>query len=269
VYKKTQDKVWLASCLPTLEKEYQFWMTKRITPIGLNRYYNASADSLNEKTYWGIKKRLGKNYDTTLVRTEAERIAIGSHITSELESGWDMNPRFDTRCNDFCPLDLNANLYQYEKNFEYFYAELKSENSDKWKPISQRRKDLLNKYMLNPNDLLFYDYDYKNNQLSRVYSAAVFNALWAKLLTKEQANVVVKNLSKLEFEYGLAACEPGNRKYAYQWDYPNGWACIQYLAVKGLQNYNYQYDASRIAYKYASLVSNNYKKTTNLWEKYN
>ncbi len=269
VYEKTKDKNWLKKILPTLEKEYNFWMTQRITPIGLNRFYNSSPDSINEGTYFGIKKRLGENYDTTIVRTQAEQIALGSHITSELESGWDMNPRFDSRCNDFCPLDLNANLYQYETNFEYFYEQINSDASKQWKPIAEKRKELINKYLFNPNDGLFYDYDYVNQQFSSVYSAAVFNALWANILTDKQAKTVVENLSKLEFKFGIAACEPGERKYAYQWDYPNGWACIQFLAVKGLDNYDYEADASRIAHKYVTLVSSNYKKTNNLWEKYN
>ncbi|OIP83580.1 MAG: hypothetical protein AUK44_04830 [Porphyromonadaceae bacterium CG2_30_38_12] len=269
VYEKTNDKTWLQKVLPTLEKEYQFWMTKRITPIGLNRYYNASPDSMNEATYWGIKKRLGVNYDTTTVRTLDERTVIGSHVTSELESGWDMNPRFDTRCNDFCPLDLNANLYQYEKNFEFFYSELNYKTFNQWKQKSETRKALMNKYLYNTTDQLFYDYDFVNNQLSPVYSAAIFNAMWAKLLTNEQAKVVVHNLSKLEFEYGIAACAPGKRKYAYQWDYPNGWASIQCLTVMGLQKYGFDKDANRIGKKYLKTVSRNYKTTHNLWEKYN
>jgi alpha,alpha-trehalase len=269
VYEKTKDKEWLKRCLPTLEKEYHFWMTKRITSIGLNRFNNNAPDSINEDTFWGIKKRLGENYDTISLKSESQRIAIGSHFTSEFESGWDLSPRFDSRCNDFCPLDLNSNLYLYEKNFEYFYSKTENNTSKKWNSIADKRKKLINKYLYNQNDKLFYDYDYVNNQLSPIYSSAVFNALWAELLTQEQAKELVKHLPPLEFKYGLAACAPGKRKYAYQWDYPNGWASIQYLAVKGLRNYGYKAEASRIAYKYATLVSSNYKKTNNLWEKYN
>ena len=40
VYEKTGDKEWLAKACKTLEKEYDFWMTKRITSSGLNHYSN-------------------------------------------------------------------------------------------------------------------------------------------------------------------------------------------------------------------------------------
>ena len=54
-----------------------------------------------------------------------------------------------------------------------------------------------------------------------------------------------------------------------QWDYPNGWACLHYMVIKGLLNYGYKVEAERIAQKYASVVEKNFEKTGNLWEKYN
>ena len=89
------------------------------------------------------------------------------------------------------------------------------------------------------------------------------------MATKEQAEKTVSYLSKIETEYGIAGCENKDTNMLLQWDYPNGWACLHYMVIKGLLNYGYKKDAERIAQKYAKLVENNFEKTGNLWEKYN
>ena len=269
VYQQTMDIDWLKKCLPTLEKEYKYWMTLHATPIGLNRYTNSNSDKEKLEAFYDLAPRLGKNYDMNAPKSDAEKIIIGSHFLAEAESGWDFNARFDRRCEDFCPVDLNANLFMYEKNFAYFYKLTKEKDASKWTVLANKRKALINKYLLNKKDGLFYDYDFVNNQLSNVYSAAVFNLLWSKALSTCHAKRIVKNLSKLEFEHGISTCEPGKRLYPYQWDYPNGWPNLQFLAVKGLQNYGYESDATRIAHKYVVTVSDNFLLTNNLWEKYN
>jgi alpha,alpha-trehalase len=269
VFEKTKDLDWLKHCLPALEKEYTFWMTKRITPIGLNHFSNSTSEKDKIESCLTAGKRLGSSYDTTVFKTEAERIRQGSHFYAECESGWDYNPRFDSRCEDFCPIDLNCNLYLYEKNFAYFYSQLNRADSVRWNISAENRKQLINNYLFNEKEQLFYDYDFVNQKHSTIYSAAVFSLLWSKIATQDQAKSIVESLSKLEFNYGISACAPGDRKFSYQWDYPNGWACLQYLTVKGLQNYGYEEAANRIAYKNVITVVRNFKQTNNLWEKYN
>ena len=70
-------------------------------------------------------------------------------------------------------------------------------------------------------------------------------------------------------KHGVVACEPAERKYIYQWDAPNGWPNLQYLAVNGLDKYGYKQDAKRIADKYTNVVVSVFKTTHNVWEKYN
>ena len=75
--------------------------------------------------------------------------------------------------------------------------------------------------------------------------------------------------TRLECANGVAACEKGDRRRVYQWDYPNGWAALNYLAIKGLDSYGYRKAARRIAGKYVHSMADIYKRTGNLWEKYN
>jgi len=266
IYDVTHDKMWLAAALPVLEKEYDFWMTKRISPNGLNRHGNSATD-----------KELTDFYGYMMTRfphlkweiPDSERIRQGSHFLSEAESGWDFTPRFDFRCEDFNPVDLNANLYMYEKNFEKFYKELGMKGSKKWAKLADKRKNLMRKLMKNSTDELFYDYDFVNARRGSVYSASIFNLMWARLLTTKEAQTIVANLHRLEMPCGVVACEPKPRNYTYQWDAPNAWASFNVLAIKALDQYGYKNDAKRIAEKYVQSIDSIYQKTGNLWEKYN
>ena len=267
VYEATRDKAWLARACKTLEKEYGFWMTRRMTPSGLNRYSN-NADKASLMAFYNyIVGRLGLN--PAHYTDDEERCAVASHFLAEAESGWDFNPRFDSRCEDHNPVDLNANLYAYERNFAYFYKELGLRGAKNWEKLAARRKALLDEMCLDPRDGLYYDYDYVNRRRSPVLSAAVFSTLFAKLAGKKQARAIYRNLSRLECANGVAACEKGDRRRVYQWDYPNGWAALNYLAIKGLDSYGYRKAARRIAVKYVHSMADIYKRTGNLWEKYN
>ena len=105
--------------------------------------------------------------------------------------------------------------------------------------------------------------------MGTVYSASVFNLMWAGILNKNEAKSIVANLHRLEMPYGVVACEPSNRHYTYQWDAPNAWASFNVLAVKGLDRYGYKADAKRIAEKYVKSIDSIYERTGNIWEKYN
>ena len=269
IYEISKDKAWLSEASKILEKEYTFWMTKRITPSGLNRYSNHATDAELLEFYDYLVKKRFPNLDTTLYQADSAKIAFASHHLAEAESGWDFNPRFQMHCEDFNPIDLNSNLYFYERNFAYFRKELGLDSVDVWEERSEKRKSLINTHCLNPSNGLFYDYDFKNDKLSDTYSAASMNVLWSGLATQGQADTLISNLAKLEFPYGIAACETGSRQFTYQWDYPNGWASFHYITIKGLDNYGFTEAAKRIAKKYVDSWNAIYKETGNLWEKYN
>ena len=103
----TGDKAFLQRMIPLLEKEYTFWMTHRIAPNGLNRYgHDATRQELTDFCN-GLAHRVRVNPSDY---TDDERIRFGAHLLAEAESGWDFTPRFEGRCMDFNPVDLNAIL---------------------------------------------------------------------------------------------------------------------------------------------------------------
>ena len=265
IYEKSGDKKWLRSVYFILKREYEFYMNERITPIGLNRYYHHAENIyLNDFFDKELSKRLQLNYSN-----EGEKLKISANLLAEAESGWDFTPRFEGKCTEFIPVDLNSNLYIYEKNFAEFSNILNLGESESWIEKSEKRKDLINRFCWNSKRGLYLDYNFKTEKHTNVESLAAFFPLWAKTATPDQTKSLEKNLDSFEYNYGLSACKRGTRENIYQWDYPNGWPPLHYIAVEGLKNYGFNNEAERIAQKFVSVVVKNFKETGSLWEKYN
>ncbi|MDD6483232.1 MAG: trehalase family glycosidase [Clostridiales bacterium] len=262
IYEYYKDPVWLLSAYGVLKTEYEFWQTRRSFDIGLN-HYGGNAET--EKTCTEMA-----DYFKSRVKIEVklDNISLGKHCRALCESGWDMNPRFGLECDKYAPVDLNSLLFMLEKNMSYFANELNIDESDLWEQRAQTRKTLMLSRMNNGGGILL-DYMIERDSLSEILSAASFFPLYAELATNEGAKAMVENLSRLEEDYGILTCEKNNAEGIYQWDYPNGWACLQYIVVKGLDNYGFEAEANRIAQKYIALVDKVFDETGKLWEKYN
>ena len=123
----------------------------------------------------------------------------------------------------------------------------------------------MNSYMVGGNGI-YYDYSYVENKRSDVKSAAGFMPYFVGM---ENNSVGAKELlSSLELPFGVEATE-----YTcganYQWGHNNGWACLQLIAVEGLQNCGLKEDANRIAENFVGLIENVFQKTRKVLEKYN
>lgn len=271
VYRQTLDRQWLCGAYSTLEKEYRFWMDTHCSPVGLNRYSGDMAPRwlLDEFVVTGAR-RLGTDYHPqSLPQSEADRIA--RNFVAEAESGWDFNPRFDRRCEEFCPVDLNSLMYAFERNMAYFAGELGMDAAvaQCWESLAAERKEKMMEKMYDPQKKQFFDYDYVNDTRSDVVSAAVFYPLYTGLADARIVPGVVESaLGALEFKYGISVCEDKPYPYEYQWSYPNIWPPTTFLAVFGLDAYGFEKDARRIASKYLRLVEKSWKQTGTIWEKY-
>lgn len=237
IFAKTKDKEWLFEMANIAEKELDYWSDDfHFVYDGLSRYCDHFVTS----------------------------------ATAEHESGWDMTSRFYDRALDMLPVDLNSLLYKAEKDLEYIWKILG--DKDKmyyYKKNSKIRKEKINKYFWNEKEGFYFDYDYKTKIQSDFYSMAGFYPLWAGVASKLQAKKVVEKLKIFEFGGGLVNTANENLMTPYrQWDYPNGWPNQQWIAVKGLINYNYNNDAMRIMKKWLDLCKNVLDETGFMWEKY-
>ena len=264
-YNKTKDKEWLNKMYPVIEKEYEFWQKERMTPTGINRYGTNGIDEQTGKdVYEYIKKRFS---DGSIIKDYKDYVDFGENIISECESGWDFNPRFDLKCKEYVPVDLNCNLYLYEKTMSDFSKELNNGRAEEWECKAKKRKELMNKYLWNGG--FYSDYNFEKDKLSNLFSAAAFHPLWSGVADKEQADSICSHLYKIESDYGITACEKTETTITFQWAYPNAWAPLQYITVLGLDRYGYKKDALRIARKYVTSIERIFEQTHNLWEKYN
>ncbi|MDW7680218.1 MAG: trehalase family glycosidase [bacterium] len=266
IFDETGDEQWLARAFQIWKKEYKFWKEKRMTTTGLNHHFHHSdKDNLLKFYHDELAYRIKfqpKNLE--------EKLEIAAYFLAEAETGWDFSPRFSGRCADFIPIELNCILYLCEKYAAQFSQILgEKESEEVWSQLAQQRQRLIHQFLWHEEQGFFYDYDFINDRHSPIASLAGFAPLWVNLASEKQAELVVKNLPRFEHEYGVAVCEQSEQKTVFQWDYPNGWAPMFYVVIQGLLNYDYKSDAERIAEKYLSVVTENYKTTGKLWEKYN
>lgn len=261
VYRATGDKEFLRFAFSVLKKEYEFWMTKRVSGNGLNRY-GTEEDEESCKDFY-------ENYVPTRIVTDKTRDAAyaGKYYFAECESGWDFNPRFEGYCIDFNPVDLNANLYLYEKLFAEYEIYLGEGDGKVWEDKANVRAEKMNALLWDSAAGVYKDYNYKTGKLSPVISAASFQPYFAGVAGEAQRSGLTKLLSVLEGEFGIFTTEQTDEKY--QWAYPNVWPPCQYVAAKALERYGCAGDAKRIAEKYCKLIERNFEKHGKLFEKYN
>lgn len=198
------------------------------------------------------------------------------HNLAEAESGWDMTTRFNHRALDYIPVDLNSLLYKYETDLARFYRHFDDiRSAAKWEVAAEYRKLTMHGLMWSELKGLYYDYNYARERRGTVSSLATYYPMWSGMVSKEQAERLVKGLKRFENRGGLAATDvqqisqlvPG--AMPKQWAYPNGWAPLQYLTVKGLERYGYHNDARRIAMKWLKTNLNWFNQHGVFLEKYN
>ncbi len=261
-----KDKTWLYGAFNTLKKEYNFWMTERMTPIGLNQYKGKNVDKpVDEKAGDFIRRACnGQIPEGKTLEQVVDQYMICC------ESGWDCNPRWGFEGWEYAQVELNSLLYDWEKNMAYFSEVLGMGEEAKWEEAAAKRKELMYKYMLNADGVLT-DYNFVTDKHSPILSSCILYPMFVGMADEELAANTVKAMARFEVAHGLASCEYNKYSdtHSFQWNYPIGWACQQYLAVKALDNYGYKDDARRVANKYKTMVEKVFGETGQLWEKYN
>ncbi len=265
VYAKNHDKQWLTNAYYILKKEYHFWTDTSRNAIenhntaipGLQRFYHHASEKALSELYASCFERglLQKHPDSI---SQNEKLRIAGHYAAEAESGMDFNPRFENRCADFIPVELNSNLYKYEMLFDWMVSELSLSSEPDWKSLAEKRKMLINKYCWNEERGLFMDYDFVNKKFSPVASVACMYPMVTGIATKDQAEKTVKNLHLFEHKYGITVCEKTQQPVLYQWDYPAGWPPMYQLTAQALHNYGFIEEALRVCGKYLDVVTKNY-----------
>jgi alpha,alpha-trehalase len=186
------------------------------------------------------------------------------------ESGFDPSFRFGPfsgSTQDYAPICLNSLLYKYERDMAHFATLLgRRTEAAEWERRAAARRDAINKYLWNPTQGMFYDYDFTTHKQSTYNYITAFYPLWANLATPQQAAAMEHHLSLFEHDGGLAMSDYNS---GTQWDLPFGWAPTHWLAIKGLAQNRFPVDASRIAGKFSQTILLNFLTDGTIREKYN
>lgn len=267
LFAHTQDQAWLrAGAYPALQQEYRFWHTHRTLENGLSRYGGEDPD---DTTLRELGKSLCKRFGLASPESPERLYPYGRAMLALAESGWDCTSRFGTEAQLYAPVDLNALLYRMERNMEWFAGVLGLDaERSQWRSRKEFRKARMDELLWEPERGCYCDYRFSDGHRSTLFSAAAFYPLFAGMCSPERAAQVVSMLPLLEMPYGVACCEKTGGLLGLQWDYPNGWACLQYIVVMALRRYGYKRDAQRIAEKYLALVDRVFQRSGQLWEKY-
>ena len=235
----------------------------RMMSIAEDEYHNVWMS--NKHPHWRRVGELNRYYDINAL-----------HDLAEAESGWDMTPRFDRKCLDYYPVDLNALLYKYEKDFAiWYYLKGDKQKATEWDKRATNRAEWVDKLLWGRKRKFYFDYNFEDKRRGLTWSLAGFYPLWAGMVDDKRATELVKQLGKFEKSGGLSTTSKpiidlsmfGSVKT--QWAYPNGWAPLQWIVIKGLENYGYNQEADRVAKKWLKTCTDWYFTHGELIEKYN
>ncbi|HEU4830568.1 MAG TPA: trehalase family glycosidase, partial [Candidatus Saccharimonadales bacterium] len=271
--------------LPYLVMEYRFWMKGRKNllkrenkafarvaemPNGvlLNRYYDNKTTPRPESLH----------EDTLTANGAADRQPdrLYLHLRAGAESGWDFSSRWfedpqDIRTihtADIIPIDLNSLLYQLEETIAEAYRLIRQPVlARKFQALADRRAKALQEYCWDEELGFFVDYNFHSHKSTGHLTLAAVFPLYARIASKKQADLVANRLEN-EFlkEGGLTTTlvETGQ-----QWDSPNGWAPLQWVAIEGLRNYGHHQLANEIKQRWIKANVTVLRKKGKLVEKYN
>ncbi|MDQ2720263.1 MAG: alpha,alpha-trehalase TreA [Bacteroidota bacterium] len=268
--------------LPQLEKEYNFWMrgknelndenltTKRLSllPDGnvLNHYWD-EFDTPRPESY---------KEDVELTKSATDKDKMYRHLRAAAESGWDFSSRWfrdkkdfsSIHTTDIIPVDLNCLLLNLEQTIAEAYQLINDKiSSEKYQALAGKRKEAIDTYCWNEQKGFYFDYDYVAGKQKDSLTLAAAFPLFFKIASKEQARKVAKILEeKFISNGGLVTTTETTRQ---QWDSPNGWAPLQWIAIQGLLNYEYFYLAKDIAARWININKKVYENTGKMMEKYN
>jgi alpha,alpha-trehalase len=268
--------------LPQLEKEYHFWM-KGIDNVSTNIPSVFRVALMPDKSilnhYWDesdAPRPEAYRQELALAKDVAEKNSLYRNLRAAAESGWDFSSRwfkdklqFSTiHTTEIIPVDLNCLLLNLEKTIAKAYLiSGEKELSEKFETHADKRTEAINTYCWNKEKKFYFDYDYiESKQTNSLNLAAVF-PLFFKIATDEQAANVAKILKeKFLYHGGLVTTTETTDQ---QWDAPNGWAPLQWLAVQGLANYGHSDLAIDVAKRWLELNKKVYENTGKMMEKYN
>ena len=263
-YEFSKDKAFLADSFDALKTEYKFWMENRISPTGLNRWggnYDFRKNISKDTTYY-VNKRTGQKVEGTwedVVKYHENSLAQG-------ESGQDNTQRYMMRAAEINAVDLNSYLYGFENTMAKF-ARVLNKSETEWLKRAENRRALMDKYLLDKNTGIYFDYIFTDDKLTGIYCVDNYTPFIFGI-TDDKGAVNKINEVLIERHGVVSTAIPSEKGENYQWGYPNAWAPHQYWAYTANVKAGNTEKAKEIAEKYLNTVADEFTLSGTLYEKY-
>ena len=268
--------------LPELEKEYAYWMTGADTlkPGQAAHHVVRLADGTLLNRYWderdvprdeSYREDVQTAHDTPQRRSDD----LWRNLRAGAESGWDYSSRWfadgktlaTIDVTSLVPADLNALMFNLERTLATAHrARGDAKLADLYQHRADARADAIRRVLWDDTLNAFGDYDFMHRTLTHRLSAATVYPLYFGVATREQARSVADTIEQRLLRLGGLATT--TVRSGQQWDQPNGWAPLQYLAVIGLRRYGRDTLAQTIATRWIDNNVRFYRRTGKLVEKY-
>lgn len=268
--------------LPELKAEYDYWMegAAALAPGHAERHVVRLSDGSVLNRYWDERAApRDESYreDVRTVRSMQQRDAgdVWRNLRAGGETGWDFSSRWfdDGRTlatidvTSLVPVGLNSLMYGLERTLTKAYRlQGDASRAENFAARATARAEAIRHWLWNPRIGAFSDYDFANRTLRDRLTAATVYPLFAGVASRQQATAVAQSIKRgLLRPGGMATTQA---RTGQQWDEPNGWAPLQYLAVIGLRRYGETALARTIATRWIKTNVDYYVRTGKLVEKY-
>jgi alpha,alpha-trehalase len=272
----------LVTYLPELQKEWDFWMNGA-DALSPGQEYHSSvllADGTLLNRYWDSRDAPRDESYKEDVQTAATSgrpaPVVYRNLRATAESGWDFSSRWledgetlgTLRTLSILPVDLNSLLVHLEQTLsEAYLLTGNDQQAAAYHRRAQRRAEAIGSLMWDKQDGIFTDLLWHSGKLTGNVSAATLYPLFLQVATIDQARAVATTVQQKLLDVGGLATTLVTS--GQQWDAPNGWAPLQWVAVEGLRNYGFERLAKQIATRWVHKNIAGYHDSGKLVEKYN
>ncbi|MBJ9342513.1 alpha,alpha-trehalase [Citrobacter freundii] len=272
----------LKKYLPQMLKEYSYWMegVETLQPGQQNKRVVKLDDGTILNRYWDERDSPRPESwveDIATAKSNPNRPAteIYRDLRSAAASGWDFSSRWmdnpnqlgTLRTTSIVPVDLNALMYKMEKMIALASKAAGDDaKAAQYDGFANARQKGIEKYLWNDKEGWYADYDLKSHKVRNQLTAAALFPLYVNAAAKDRASkVATATQAHLLQPGGLATTSV---KSGQQWDAPNGWAPLQWVAASGLQNYGQDTVAMDVTWRFLTNVQHTYDREKKLVEKY-
>ncbi|MEP6505423.1 MAG: alpha,alpha-trehalase TreA [Betaproteobacteria bacterium] len=267
--------------LPALRKEYAYWMRgAESTPPGhASGHVVVLADGSVLNRYWDAEDTPRPEswlQDVTTARQAAGRAnaEVWRDLRAAAESGWDFSSRWlgdgatltTIRTTAIIPVDLNSLLFKLEKTIAKGCAVVREfACTTTFSARAERRALAIDRVLWQP-DGYYADYDWQLRRVRDDRTAAMLLPLFVELAPTHRARSTLRVAESTLLQVGGLATTAV--RSGQQWDAPNGWAPLQWIAVEAALHYGRPDLARTIRERFLGDVETLYAQKHKLVEKY-